>query len=156
MKYMLLIYSAENCYTDAERRECMVESMGVCEQLAARGKFLDAAPLQFVATAKTLRVRDGRPFVTAGPFAETVEQLGGFYVLDLDDLDEAIAVASKLPPVRKGTVEIRPLQTLDGLPAGRPHSVEDGVAPYLLLLYQDRSNPAKPESEKKQAGGKAN
>ena len=139
MKYMLLIYSPENCYTDAERRECMVESMGVCEQLSARGKFLDAAPLQFVATAKTLRVRDGRPLITAGPFAETVEQLGGFYLLDLDDLDEAIAVASKLPPVRKGTVEVRPVRDRDGLPPARPHAVEGGTAPYLLLCHHNEA-----------------
>src|SRR2546421_5351900 len=126
MKYMLLMYGAEGRWTDAERTACMAESLGVCGQLIARGKFLDAAPLQPVATAKTVRVRDGRPLVTDGPFAETVEQLGGYYVLDLADLDEAIAVACRLPPAFKGTVEIRPLLPLHGLPPARPHHAEPG------------------------------
>lgn len=155
MKYMMLMYGAENRWTDAERKECMAESLGICDQLNARGKFLDAAPLQPVATAKTVRVRDGRPLVTSGPFAETVEQLGGYYVLDLDDLDEAIAVAAKLPPAQKGTAEIRPLATLDGLPPARPHTVEDGRAPYLLLLYQDKTKPAMTDAEKQQGAAKA-
>jgi hypothetical protein len=136
MKYMLLIYSGEGCMTEAERTACMVESVRVCDDLRARGQFLDAAPLHPVATAKTVRVRDGKTLVTDGPFAETTEQLGGYYVLDLPDLDAAIAVACRLPPVHKGTVEIRPLLTLDGLPPGRPHDAEPGDPPYLLLIYQ--------------------
>jgi len=155
MKYMLLMYGTESCWTDAERRECMAESLGVCDQLNARGKFVDAAPLMPVATAKTVRLRDGRPLVTAGPFAETVEQLGGYYVLDLDDLDEAIAVAAKLPPAQKGTAEIRPLQTLDGLPPARPHTVEDGNAPYLLMLYHDKTKPPMTDAETRQGAAKA-
>ena len=98
----------------------MVESLGICDELAAQGKFLDASPLQSVTTAATVRVRDGQTLVTDGPFAETTEQLGGYYVLDLADLDEAIAVAARLPPAAKGTVEIRPLFALDGLPPDRP------------------------------------
>lgn len=109
MKYMLLIYSAENCWTEDERRECMLESMGISEELASQGKCLDSSPLHSVTTATCLRVRDGKRLITDGPFAETTEQLGGYYLLDVADLDEAIAVASRLPPARKGTVEIRPL-----------------------------------------------
>src|SRR5438093_12146141 len=120
MKYMLLIYGAEGAWTEDERRACMTESLGVCEELAARGKFRGASPLQSVTTAATVRVRDGRTLVTDGPFAETTEQLGGYYVLDLTDLDEAITVAARLPPAAKGTVEIRPLVELDGLPPERP------------------------------------
>lgn len=140
MKYMLLIYGAEGALTDGERTACMTESLAVCGRLAAQGKFLDASPLQSVTTAATVRVRDGRPLVTDGPFAETREQLGGFYVLDLDDLDEAIAVASQLPPVTKGVVEIRPMVSLDGLPPARPSSAAFGQpagAPYLLICYDD-------------------
>ena len=137
MRYMLLMYGAEDRWTDADRTACMVESLGVCDQLAAQGKFVDAAPLQSVATAVTVRVRDGRPLVTDGPFAETTEQLGGYFVLDLADLDEAIAVANRLPPVFKGTVEIRPLLALDGLPPVRPPAFEPGATPYLLLCYDD-------------------
>ena len=120
MKYMLLIYGAEDCWTEDERRACMIESLGVCDELSAQGKYLAASPLQSVATAASVRVRGGRALVTDGPFAETTEQLGGYYLLDLADLDEAIAVAARLPPAAKGTVEIRPLAVLDGLPPERP------------------------------------
>jgi hypothetical protein len=155
MKYMLLIYTGEGCMTDAERTACMVESLRLCDELKARGQFLDAAPLEPVATAATVRVRGGRPLVTDGPFAETVEQLGGYYVLDLPDLDAAIAVAARLPPVTRGTVEIRPVATLDGLPPARPHAVEGGAAPYLLLLYHDKNLPEKTPAEQQEGAAKA-
>src|SRR3954451_5275625 len=142
MKYMLLIYGAEDAWTEDERRACMIESLGVCDELAARGKYLGASPLQSVTTAATVRVRDGRPLVTDGPFAETTEQLGGYYVLDLADLDEAIAVAARLPPAAKGTVEIRPLFALDGLPPQRPlpnAAGEGSCTPFMLLCYDDEA-----------------
>jgi hypothetical protein len=140
MKYMLLIYGREGCMTDAERTACMAESLRVCDELKARGQFLDAAPLHPVATAATVRVRGGQTLVTDGPFAETHEHLGGYYVLDLPDLDAAIAVAARLPPVTKGTVEIRPIFALDGLPPGRPAPpAEPGRTPYLLLCYDDEA-----------------
>src|SRR5688572_19933041 len=142
MKYMLLIYGAEDCWTEDERRACMIESLGVCDELAALGKYLAASPLQSAATAASVRVRDGRALVTDGPFAETTEQLGGYYVLDLADLDEAIAVAARLPPAAKGTVEIRPLVDLDGLPPERPlpAAVGDGsLTPFMLLCYDDEA-----------------
>ena len=116
MKYMLLIYSSEDSYTDDERAECMAESKQVCHSLNAQGKFLDASPLHPVAMATSVRIREGKRFVTDGPFAETAEQLGGYYIIDVDNLDEAIAVASRLPPVKKGTVEIRPVFELAGIP----------------------------------------
>jgi hypothetical protein len=140
MKYILLIYGAENAWTEGERKACMMESLGICEELAAQGKFVDASPLQSVRTAATVRVRDGRALVTDGPFAETTEQLGGYYVLDLADLDEAIAVAARLPPAAKGTVEIRPLVALEGLPPQRPHAAGEGSrTPFLLLCYDDEA-----------------
>src|SRR5262245_60659732 len=142
MKYMLLIYGAEGAWTEDERRACMIESLGVCDELAAQGKFRDASPLRPVATAASVRVRDGRTLVTDGPFAETAEQLGGYYVLDLADLDEAIAVAARLPPAAKGTVEIRPLVALDGLPPERPVSTGGSGSrrtPFLLLCYDDEA-----------------
>jgi hypothetical protein len=141
MKYVLLIYSDEGCMTEPERQSCMIESLRVCDDLKAKGQFLDAAPLQPVATASTVRVRDGRMLVTDGPFAETVEQLGGFYVLDLPDLDAAISVASRLPPVVKGTVEIRPLSPLDDTPPPKSHTIADGVVPHLMLCYHSESSP---------------
>jgi hypothetical protein len=109
VKYMLLIYGTENCWTETERKECMLESMEICDELAAAGKFVDASPLHSVTTSTSVRVREGKRQVTDGPFAETTEQLGGYYVIDVDNLDEAIAIASRLPPAKKGTVEIRPL-----------------------------------------------
>jgi hypothetical protein len=142
MKYMLLIYGAEEAWTEAERRACMIESMGICEELAGQGKFLDASPLESVKTAASVRVRDGATIVTDGPFAETTEQLGGYYVLDLADLDEAITVAARLPPAAKGTVEIRPLVALEGLPPGRPLPTGGGAesrTPFLLLCYDDEA-----------------
>src|SRR5262245_61445801 len=141
MKYMLLIYGAEDGWTADERRACMVESLGTCDELAAQGKFLGAAPLQSVSTATSVRVREGRTLVTAGPFAETAEQLGGYYVLDLADLDEAITVAARLPPAAKGTVEVRPLAPLDGLPPERPLPAAAGgpLTPFMLLCYDDEA-----------------
>ncbi len=109
MKYMLLVYSAEKCWTEETRQECMQRSMEICDELAEQGKFVDSSPLDSISTATSVRVRDGKRQVTDGPFAETTEQLGGYYVIDVDDLDEAISIAGSLPPANKGTVEIRPL-----------------------------------------------
>ncbi len=142
MKYMMLIYGAEDAWTDDERRACMADSMVVCDELAARGVFLGASPLQPVATAATIQVRDGQALVTDGPFAETTEALGGYYLVDLPDLDEAIAVAGRLPPARKGTVEIRPLVPLEGLPPDRPMLGDTGDGSrtaFLLLCYDDEA-----------------
>lgn len=140
MKYMLLIYSAEDAWTPETRQACLVESLGICEQLAAQGKLLTASPLSSVSTATTVRVRQGQAHFTTGPFAETVEQLGGFYLLELDHLDEAITIAGRLPPTRKGTVEIRPVWPLEGLPAAHFHRIQEPAAnlqPFLLLCYDD-------------------
>lgn len=109
MKYMLLIYGDESCWTEDQRQECMLESMAICDELEAQGKWIASAPLHSVTTATSVRVRNGLRQITDGPFAETSEQLGGYYILDLDNLDEAIEIASRLPPAKKGTVEIRPL-----------------------------------------------
>lgn len=109
MKYMLLIYGAESSWTEDERKACMHESMAICDELEAQGKWVASAPLHSVTTATSVRVREGQRQITDGPFAETTEQLGGYYILDVDDLDEAIAIACRLPPAKKGTVEIRPL-----------------------------------------------
>ena len=116
MRYMLLIYADEQAWTDAERQECYGESTELAHDLQAKGKFLATAPLQSVATATSVRVRDGQRNITDGPFAETREQLGGFFMIDAKDLDEAISIAGRIPGARKGTVEIRPLVELPGLP----------------------------------------
>jgi hypothetical protein len=117
MKYMLLIYSDENTWTERERERCYAESVQLTQQLHANGQYVAASPLQPIATATSIRVRDGKRLVTDGPFAETREQLGGYFLINAKDLDEAIAIAAQVPGVRKGTVEIRPIMELSGLPA---------------------------------------
>jgi hypothetical protein len=116
MKYMLLIYSAENAITDAERQKCYVESTDLTRELNSRGQFLGANPLQPVATATTVRIREGKRLVTDGPFAETREHLGGYFLVDAKDLNEAIAIAGRIPAARFGTVEVRPIVELPNLP----------------------------------------
>jgi hypothetical protein len=116
MKYMLLIYMHESAMTDDERAACYVESTQLTHDLKASGKYRSASPLQSVSTATSVQVRGGKRLVTDGPFAETREQLGGYFVIDAENLDEAIYIASRIPAVKKGTVEIRPMIELPGLP----------------------------------------
>jgi hypothetical protein len=115
MKYILLIYSDENAWTESDREQCYTESLQLTQQLQANGQYLDASPLHSIATATSVRVRDSKKLVTDGPFAETREQLGGYFLIDAKDLDEAIAIAARIPSASKGTVEIRPIVELSGL-----------------------------------------
>jgi hypothetical protein len=116
MKYMLLIYADEQVWSDAERNQCYLDSTQLAHQLKAEGHYLGAGPLQPVSTATSVRVRDERRLVTDGPFAETREQLGGYFLIDAKDLDHAIKIAGEIPAARKGTVEIRPMVEIAGLP----------------------------------------
>jgi hypothetical protein len=116
MQYMLLIYADEQALAEQERQLCYGESTELAHQLNAAGQFVAASPLQPVATATSIQVRGGKKTVHDGPFAETREQLGGFFLIDVADLDEAIAVAARIPGARKGTVEIRPVLELHNLP----------------------------------------
>lgn len=113
---MLLVYLDEQALTDDERAQCYVESAQLTQDLNARGQYVAAGPLHPVATATSVRVREGQRFVTDGPFAETREQLGGYYIVEARDLDEAIAIAERIPPAKYGTIEIRPLMEIAGLP----------------------------------------
>jgi hypothetical protein len=115
MKYMLLIYGDEDEWTQTEREDCYAESLQLVQQLRASGQYVSSAPLHSVTTATSVQTRDGKKFVTDGPFAETREQLGGYYLIDAEHLDEAIAIAERVPAARKGTVEIRPIVELSGL-----------------------------------------
>jgi len=117
MKYMLLIYAAEQAWTETEREQCYGESTELAHELKSKGQFLTTSPLQPVSTATSVRVRDGKRLVIDGPFAETKEQLGGFFLVDAKDLDEALEIAVRIPAARKGTVEIRPVVEIRGLPA---------------------------------------
>jgi hypothetical protein len=116
MKYMLLVYADEAASTDAEREHCYEESTQLAHTLKSKGQLLATSPLQPVATATCVQVRDGKRLVTDGPFAETREQLGGYFLVEAEDLDAAIAIAGQIPGARKGTIEIRPVLEIHGLP----------------------------------------
>jgi hypothetical protein len=116
---MLLIYHDELALSNIEREKCYQESTELAHELAAKGQYLAAAPLHPVATATSVRVRDGRRILTDGPFAETREQLGGYFLVDAKDLDEALAIAARIPMARAGTVEVRPIIEIASLPPDR-------------------------------------
>lgn len=116
MKYMMLVYLNEQALSDEEREHCYVDSALLTQDLNAKGQYLGASPLHSVATATSVQVRDGKRIVTDGPFAETREQLGGYYLVEAKDLDEAIGIAERIPPARFGTIEIRPIMEIAGLP----------------------------------------
>jgi len=117
VQYMMLVYLDENSLSEAERESCYRESIELTQDLAASGHYLAAAPLQPTTTATSVQVRDGKRLVTDGPFAETREQLGGYFLIEASDLDQAIAIAARIPIARRGTIEIRPMVELTGLPA---------------------------------------
>ena len=116
MQYLCLIYADERgngAMSDAERGEYMSGYMAFTESIQASGNFVAGQALTPVATATSVRLRDGRSLVTDGPFAETKEQLGGFYLIEASDLDEATAIAARIPTARHGTIEVRPIMTFD-------------------------------------------
>ena len=118
MKYMLMIYLDESWLkrSVAERQEAYWAQMKHTEELVSKGRYLGGNPLHPPSTATTVRVRDGKRLLTDGPFAETREQLGGYFLIDAPDLDEAIAIAARIPMARRGTVEVRPVIEIEGLP----------------------------------------
>lgn len=116
MKYMLLIYGKELEWDEEYRNSCYAESGELADELEKAGKLLSTRPLFPTATATSVRVREGKRVVTDGPFAETHEQLGGYFLIEAADLDEAIAVAERIPGARTGTVEVRPVIELPGMP----------------------------------------
>jgi len=116
MRYMLLIYLEEQALGETERQACYLESTQLAQELHLNGQFLAANPLHPTSTATSIQVRDGKRLVTDGPFAETREQLGGYFLVDVQNLDEAIGIAARIPMARKGTVEIRPVIEIAGLP----------------------------------------
>jgi hypothetical protein len=116
MTYMLLVYLDENALSESEREQCYADSAQLAQQMHASGQYLAAAPLHPTSTATSVRVRDTKSLITDGPFAETREQLGGFFLIDARDLDEAIAIASRVPAAKVGTIEVRPVMNIAGLP----------------------------------------
>src|SRR2546427_5855076 len=116
MKYMLLVYLDENGLSETEREQCYSESAQLSQDLNSTGQYLEANPLHPTSMATSVRVRNGKRLVTDGPFAETREQLGGYFLIEAKNLDEAIAIAARIPTARKGTVEVRPVIEIPGLP----------------------------------------
>jgi hypothetical protein len=118
MKYVLLIYTDEKveaAMNEAEQKANYDAYFAFTDDVRARGLYVSGEALHPINTATTVRVRDGKTLTTDGPFAETREQLGGYYVLDCKDLDEAIEAAVKIPGAKHGSIEIRPLMVFEGL-----------------------------------------
>ena len=117
MKYMLMICRDEPTWEKlsvAERQHIYTETLELSKELTARGQYLGGAPLDPSPSARSVRVRNGKQLVTSGPFAEAREQLGGYMLIDVKDMDEAIAIAARIPLARTSTVEVRPVR--DGAP----------------------------------------
>jgi hypothetical protein len=120
MQYMLLIYNDENQWAsmpEREREDVIGEYFALTDEMREKGSYVAGAPLQPTTTAISVRVHEGRPAVTDGPFAETKEQLGGYFLIEADSIEEAGEWAAKIPAARYGTVEVRPV-----LPVGAPSS----------------------------------
>jgi hypothetical protein len=120
VKYILLVHHNEENFArlpEVEQGQMRDESVRLANQIHAKGQYLDAAPLQPTTMTTCVRVREGKSVVTDGPFVETREHLGGYYLVDVRDLDEAIAIAARIPGARLGAVEIRPVIQLPGLPS---------------------------------------
>jgi hypothetical protein len=118
MKYMLLIYTDPAAYADLGESDfgsMLAEYGAFTQSIVASGEFIAGDPLQGIETATTLRVRNGASSLTDGPFAETKEVLGGYYLVDVADLDRALALAAQIPDARLGSVEVRPIQDLPGM-----------------------------------------
>jgi hypothetical protein len=116
---MLLVHHNEQAFSrleEVEQQKMRTESVQLANQLNSSGKYLDAAPLHPTSTTTSVKVREGKRIVTDGPFAETREQIGGYFLIDASNLDEAIDIAARIPGARIGTVEVRPIMELPGLP----------------------------------------
>jgi len=114
---MLLVYSDEHALSDSEREHCYVESAQLARDLHANGNYISAGPLHPIATATSVRIRNGKRLITDGPFAETREQLGGYYMIEAPNLDAAMSIAERIPVAKIGTIEIRPMLEITGLPS---------------------------------------
>jgi hypothetical protein len=130
MRYMLLIYEREADWAALGQEgqgKMFAEYGAFTNDVKTSGHYVTGAPLQPIATATTVRVRDGRVSATDGPFAETREQLGGFYMVEAKDLDEAIAIAGRIPGARIGSIEVRPVLEVP-MPAGAQSGAQAAAA----------------------------
>jgi hypothetical protein len=119
MKYLLLVHHDEEAFgkiSETQRKEILAESLQLTHQLHANEQYVHASPLHPAATGVIVRVREGKQVVTDGPFIETREQIAGYFLINAKDLNEAISIATRVPGARIGTVEVRPLIEITGLP----------------------------------------
>ena len=119
MKYLLLVHHDEETFrkiSKEQQQQMLTESVELTHQLHANQQYVHASPLHPAATGVLVRVREGKPLVTDGPFIETREQLAGYFLIDARDLNEAVRIATRVPGARIGTVEVRPLIEITGLP----------------------------------------
>lgn len=119
MQYMLLIYGAESHWStmdEAEQGRVFGEYMAFTQDIVKSGHYKAGDPLEDIATASTVRVRNGKVLTTDGPFAETKECLAGFYMIEARDLNEAIQIASRIPPAQIGSIEVRPIRPIREMP----------------------------------------
>ena len=119
MKYLLMVHHDKEAFgkmSETMRKEMLAESVQLTHQLHANEQYVHASPLHPAATAVIVRVRDGKPLVTDGPFMETKEQLAGYFLINAQDFNEAIRIATQVSGARIGTVEVRPLIEITGLP----------------------------------------
>ncbi|MDP1768256.1 MAG: YciI family protein [Nitrospirota bacterium] len=119
MKFMLIVHHDEEAFNTIEqekRQQLLAESIALTHQLHVAGQYVHASPLHPAGTAVIVRVRDGKPLVTDGPFIETREQIAGYFLVTAKSLNEAVSIASRVPGARIGTVEVRPLIEITGLP----------------------------------------
>lgn len=119
MKYLLLVHHNEEAFNkipEGKRKEMLAESIQLCHQLDAKRQYVHASPLQPEATTTVVRVRNGKSVVTDGPFVETKEQLAGYFLIEAMDQEDAIRIAGLIPGARIGTVEVRPVKEIAGLP----------------------------------------
>jgi len=119
MKFILLVHHDETAFeqmSDETKKGLLTESIGLCHQLDAKGEYVHASPVHPAATAAIVRVREGTPIVTDGPFIETREQMAGYFLIEAKDRDAAVAIAGRVPGARIGTVEVRQVREITGLP----------------------------------------
>jgi hypothetical protein len=119
MKFMLLVHHDEAVFDklrETTKKDLLTESVQLTHQLHSNGQYLSASPLQPTSSATVVRLRDGKPVVTDGPFIETREQIAGYFLIEAADRQEAITIASRVPGARIGSVEVRPLREISRLP----------------------------------------
>ncbi|MDQ8201399.1 YciI family protein [Pelagicoccus sp. SDUM812003] len=118
MKYLILLHAEEGAWSPEDYKAALAESIKLCHELASEDVFLGAHPLQAPETGAVVRVREGKRFVSDGPYAETKEYLGGYFLVDVPSMEEAIEIAARIPGSHRGTAEIRPVLEVEGLPGG--------------------------------------